>query len=57
MPPKKKQSAGVLYQIKITLRYLRPPIWRRVLVPAGMTFADLHGVIQVNQALSTLRRR
>lgn len=47
MPPQKKQPTGAVYQIKITLRYLRPPIWRRVLVPAEMTFADLHDVIQL----------
>ncbi|MCL4858191.1 MAG: hypothetical protein KJZ93_02240 [Caldilineaceae bacterium] len=47
MPSRKRQPASNIYQIKITLRYLRPPIWRRVLVPAAMTFADLHDVIQL----------
>ena len=35
------------YTLKITLRDARPPIWRRVTVPATYSFADLHFVIQV----------
>lgn len=36
-----------IYQIKITLDDIRPPIWRRVQVPGAITLADLHDVIQV----------
>ena len=35
-----------IFQIKVTLRYTRPPIWRRLLVPSGFTLEDLHSVIQ-----------
>jgi len=35
-----------IYQLKVTLRYTRPPIWRRLLVPAGLTLADFHDVLQ-----------
>ena len=34
------------YQIKVTLGGIRPPIWRRLIVPAGIELADLHFVIQ-----------
>lgn len=35
-----------VYQLKITLRGFRPPIWRRVLIAADATFFDLHSLIQ-----------
>ncbi|WP_394524704.1 IS1096 element passenger TnpR family protein [Lacrimispora sp. JR3] len=34
------------YQLKITIKGSKPPIWRRILVPEGITFAKLHQVIQ-----------
>ncbi len=40
-----KVPAGV-YQIKITLKGMKPPIWRRVTVPCDITLAGLHEVIQ-----------
>ncbi|MCI1187356.1 plasmid pRiA4b ORF-3 family protein [Hymenobacter sp. DH14] len=36
-----------LLQLKIALRYLRPPIWRRVEVPDTLTFWELHFVLQI----------
>lgn len=35
-----------MYQFKITLRYVEPPIWRRIEVPGTYTFWDLHVAIQ-----------
>lgn len=40
------KSAPKILQIKITLREIKPPIWRRVLVSDQMTLWDLHEVIQ-----------
>lgn len=40
-----KVLAGA-YQIKITLKEMKPPIWRRVTVPRDITLAGLHRVIQ-----------
>jgi cell division protein FtsL len=34
------------YQVKITIKGSKPPIWRRVLMPAGLTYAELHQIIQ-----------
>ncbi|WP_317923820.1 plasmid pRiA4b ORF-3 family protein, partial [Cupriavidus sp. TA19] len=33
-------------QLRIALRGLSPPVWRRVLIPESITLARLHGVIQ-----------
>ena len=37
----------MIYQLKITLSYTKPAIWRRVLVPANCTLAQLHDIIQI----------
>jgi hypothetical protein len=41
--PKKQQ----VYQLKVTLMGVRPPIWRRFQVAGGMTLAELHQVLQI----------
>src|SRR5437660_9330923 len=43
----KKSDPRMLYQLKITLRDILPPIWRRIQVPAGMRLSRLHDVVQV----------
>jgi hypothetical protein len=35
-----------VYQFKITLEGIRPPIWRRILVPQDTTLDKLHFIIQ-----------
>lgn len=36
-----------LLQLKVSLRYIKPPIWRRVEVPDTLTFWELHFVLQI----------
>ena len=47
MPTKRVWLPNDIYQLKVTLRDTRPPIWRRLLVPAGLTLEVLHDVLQV----------
>ena len=47
MPAKSSGPTDLIYQLKITLRGFRPPIWRRVLVPGMFTLPKLHQVIQI----------
>lgn len=44
MAPKK--STQNIYQLKITLRQIKPPIWRRVLVESNTTLGQLHSIVQ-----------
>ncbi|MBN2432421.1 MAG: plasmid pRiA4b ORF-3 family protein [Acidobacteria bacterium] len=40
-------STQSIYQIKVTLRHSKPPIWRRLLVSGGVTLNELHKIIQI----------
>jgi Plasmid pRiA4b ORF-3-like protein len=40
-----KNAAGQVYQLNITLRNIKPPIWRRVQV-TDCTLATLHNIVQ-----------
>ena len=39
------ETAFEVYQLKISLKSVRPPIWRRLIVPLETTNNDLHRVI------------
>lgn len=39
-------TATEIYQFKIALKYIKPPIWRRIQVPENFTFFDLHVAIE-----------
>ncbi|MQA64141.1 MAG: plasmid pRiA4b ORF-3 family protein [Actinophytocola sp.] len=41
------QAIGPTCQLKITLRHVRPPCWRRIQLPSSATLGDLHMIIQV----------
>ncbi|MDH6465052.1 hypothetical protein M2302_005253 [Micromonospora sp. A200] len=49
LPAKRKKSDGPapIYQIKVSLRAARPPIWRRLEVPGDVSLTRLHELIQV----------
>ncbi|HZM64701.1 MAG TPA: hypothetical protein VFC16_00170 [Nakamurella sp.] len=36
-----------VYQLRVVVRGVSPLIWRRLLIPADTTIADLHAVLQV----------
>jgi hypothetical protein len=42
----KTSEPGQVYQIKVSLDRVRPPVWRRILVADNITLFDLHAVIQ-----------
>lgn len=46
MAPRKKAQS--IYQLKITLKDIRPPIWRRVQVDSDITLGQFHWVIQLS---------
>lgn len=41
------KSKTPVYQIKVTLRHIAPPVWRRIEVPADIRLGKLHHVLQV----------
>ena len=47
MSAKKSAITAEIYQLKVTLLDTSPSIWRRLLVPADLTLAQLHDVLQV----------
>jgi len=44
---RKTDSETSILELRITLRSSKPPIWRRVAVPGGVTLAELHDIVQI----------
>ena len=49
LPPARTEADGPapVFQLRVSLAGSRPPIWRRLEVPADIMLDELHGVIQV----------
>ncbi len=41
------QNLRTVYQIKVSLNGVRPPIWRRLLISSATDLAELHNIIQI----------
>lgn len=41
------KSKTPVYQVKVTLRHIAPPIWRRLEVPVDIKLGKLHDVLQI----------
>jgi hypothetical protein len=46
MPARKAARPAEIYQIKVTLRHIRPPIWRRIEVGSEIKLDKLHRILQ-----------
>ncbi len=41
------KTPNKIYQIKVTLKNIKPPVWRRILVPHNTTLLKLHDILQI----------
>jgi hypothetical protein len=46
MPAPKQTPKADIYQIKVTLEYSKPPIWRRIQVAGDVNLRKLHRILQ-----------
>jgi hypothetical protein len=45
--PSPTHGSDQIYQLKVTLAHISPPIWRRIQVPGDITLLRLHAVLQI----------
>jgi hypothetical protein len=43
----KRAKQENIYQLKVSLKYARPPIWRRIQLRGDITLAKLHRILQI----------
>ena len=43
----RKQSTAKVYQLRVELEGIVPPVWRRIVVPGSMTLPKLHDLLQL----------
>lgn len=41
-----KMNTAPIYQIKLALQYINPPVWRRIEVPGDIRLGKLHRILQ-----------
>ena len=46
MPARTESNPPKIYQLKVTLKHVKPPVWRRFQVPADVHLDSLHGILQ-----------
>jgi hypothetical protein len=46
-PKENPMLASAIYQLKVTLKDSKPPIWRRILVPDSVSLYQLHNILQI----------
>ena len=46
--PSRKSKPKSIYQLKVILKDINPPIWRRLLVSSSATLSDLHDILQLS---------
>jgi hypothetical protein len=48
MAVRKKSAVAEIFQVKVTLLWTDPPVWRRLLLPADLTLEQLHIALQIS---------
>ncbi len=44
--PARRQAQSSIHQLKVAIKHIRPPVWRRLQVRRDVTLATLHDIVQ-----------